>query len=424
MPPRRNDQYLRWERAIDRYAGAPLIQALALLKHSDPRREAIEASEIRRILAIKLHGIGNVVLLLPLIRRLKKHFQGAEIDFLTLWTNKGLFEAVDEIRKTHYVDASAVHHLVSSTVRVLPCLRKRSYDLVIDFEQFAYFSALLSLLACRGTRVGFLNPAHLRHLAYTIPVTYSETEHMAGIFERLVRAVGAEGPQGSGRITLRRSHEDEALAFLDASGIRSGDAVVVLHPGSSPNLTLRRWPPERFARLGDRLAEQLGMKIVVSGGREEEELVRSVIDYMTAPAVNGAGQLSLLGFAALCGHCELLVGNDTGPIQIATSMGTPAVGLYGPNTPFLYGPLGPDSISVYNQTTCSPCLRNVNRKISRCTHARCLEAIGVDQVFSQIKNKYFDWDGDLIIRFKKQRISGTYEDAQNDTKIMATASQP
>jgi ADP-heptose:LPS heptosyltransferase len=85
-----------------------------------------------------------------------------------------------------------------------------------------------------------------------------------------------------------------------------------------------------------------------------------------------------------------VVSNDTATVHIASAMGTPVVGLYGPNTPFLYGPLGDNDLVFYSELPCSPCLCNITSKLSDCRKAVCMESITVDAVFDGIRARFFE----------------------------------
>jgi len=388
------DLYLSLERKVDRYLGPPLVALLSLFSRR-PGRGA-SPPEPRRILLVKLHGIGNIVLLLPVMRQLRHRFPEAELDFLSFRTNAGILEGTEEIAQCHFLDRGSAWGLAGSILRTFPLLRRRAYDLVVDFDQFAHFSAIATLVTGAPRRIGFRNPTLRRHLAYTTPVVYLDMAHVSRTFARLAEAAGAPPVPGiSRRVALGEEHRRESAAFLSEAGIAIGEEVVVLHPGSSGNLTLRRWPAERFALLGDRIAEELGCRVVVSGGREEIPLAESVVRRMRRPAVNSAGKLSIRGFAALCERARLVVSNDTAAVHVASAMGTPVAGLYGPNTPFLYGPIGGNSLVFYTELPCSPCLCNLTSKVSDCRRARCMEEIPVDSVFEGIRRRYFGSPGAL-----------------------------
>jgi ADP-heptose:LPS heptosyltransferase len=376
------DAYLSLERKIDRYLGPPQVALLSRLCG----REPADGGDPARILLVKLHGIGNIVLLLPVIRRIRARYPDARIDFLSFRTNAGILRGVGEIAERHFLDRGNPWRLAASIARVFPRLRRRRYDLVVDFDQFAHFSSIATLVTGAPSRIGFRNPTLRRHLAYTIPVVYLDMAHVAVTFGRLAAAAGIpEAPGIDGRLALTDADREEAAAFLDGEGIGAGERFAVLHPGSSENLKLRRWPADRFAALGDRMSEELGLRVVVSGGEDEIPLAGAVAAGMRRPAAVAAGRLSVYGFAALCARADIVVSNDTAAVHIASAAGAPVAGLYGPNTPFLYGPRGEGDLAFYHDLPCSPCLCNVTSKMSDCRRALCMEAITADSVFEGIR---------------------------------------
>lgn len=385
LPFSPKDSYLALERKIDRYLGPPQVALLSLFCG----RPADHDGDPRRILLLKLHGIGNIILLIPVIRQIKARYPDAEIDFLSFRTNAGILDGIDELTARHYLERGAPWKLLKSIATVFPLIRRRRYDLVVDFDQFAHFSSIATLVTGAPRRIGFRNPTLRRHLAYTTPVVYLDMAHVSKTFERLARVAGAPVDAGvSRRIALSEANRAEAAAFLSEESILAGEPVTVLHPGSSENLKLRRWPVDRFSRLGDRLAGELGYRVVISGGREEIPLARDVAAGMTSKAVIAAGRLSVHGFAALCERAAFVVSNDTAAVHIASAAGTPVVGLYGPNTPFLYGPLGDNDLVFHTDLPCGPCLCNVTSKMSDCRRALCMESISVEAVFEGIRARY------------------------------------
>ena len=97
---------------------------------------------------------------------------------------------------------------------------------------------------------------------------------------------------------------------------------VCVHPGAQ--LPSRRWPPERFAAIGDELA-RAGHEVVITGTAAELPLVEAVQQKMHAPATSLAGQTSLWSLGALIERARLLVCNDTGVSHVAAALGTPSV---------------------------------------------------------------------------------------------------
>lgn len=401
-----SDRHLSLERRLDRILGPPLVLALSRIVR---RRQAPQpASDPHHILLIKLHGIGNIVLILPALRLLRRRFPQAEIDFFSFTSNRGIIEDTPEISSTHFIDRTTLSTLVGTAARIVPALARARYDLVVDFDQFAHLSTLAALMTRAPVRIGFKNPSLSRHRAYTIPVSWVDIDHVSATFLRLAaHAAGLPTVPGIGEgeriIPLSACHRHEAAAFAAAEGIGLGDVLVLLHPGSSENLVIRRWPAERFAELGTRLAALPGVRIVVTGGPDEAGLVERVRAAIRPPAPATTGRLSLKGFAALCSRAELVVSNDTAAVHIAAAMGTPVAGIYGPNTPALYGPTGGSDLVFHHEFPCSPCITNLNAKFSSCLRPRCIDAVTVEEVFSAIRTTFFDADGRLLPAFVKDR---------------------
>jgi ADP-heptose:LPS heptosyltransferase len=113
--------------------------------------------------------------------------------------------------------------------------------------------------------------------------------------------------------------ENEAAAVRVRHGLGN---YVVLHPGATSSS--RRWPPERFAIVGDALAAD-GLRVAVTGVPGEDRATGAVVAAMRCPAADLCGATSLGAFAALLRDARLLVCSDTGAAHLAAATGTPAV---------------------------------------------------------------------------------------------------
>lgn len=123
----------------------------------------------------------------------------------------------------------------------------------------------------------------------------------------------------------------EADAVLPDAG-----ALVALHPGATD--PRRRWPPEKFAAVGDALGAA-GADVVVTGTGDEAGLVRDVVGAMDVEAADLAGALGTGGLAALLSRCHVVVSNDTGPLHLAAAVGAATVGIYWCGNMINAGPL-------------------------------------------------------------------------------------
>lgn len=373
-------------KAVDRHVGMAVCGVLAGLRFVRalvlPHRDAVT---VRTILCIKFWGLGNVVLLIPVLRRLRARHPDARIVFVTLGRNRELAEACPWIDRRVYVDDGGPLRLVATYA--LACWRafRERPDLAIDFEQFARASAILAVLARSKQIVGLDTPRQGRSVLYHKLVRYDDAQHMGQTFLDLARAAGvpdvryAPEPFDPGEPARR-------AAAQIAAEVAGDGPLVVLHPGSGDNFQGRRWPAQAFARLADRLARNHGARIVITGSRGEGAVVRGVIERMEEPgrAADASGRLSVLGLSALIGSADALVTNDTAPVHIGSALGTPVFAIFGPNTPRLYGPLSAGSHAFFRSLPCSPCLTNMNYKTSNCRLPVCITDIPVNEVYAQV----------------------------------------
>ena len=110
---------------------------------------------------------------------------------------------------------------------------------------------------------------------------------------------------------------------------------VLLIPGAGWGA--KRWPSERYAELATRLRDA-GYGVVVNAGPGEDSLAGEVARLSGgAPTVLRSSIAELI---ALTRRAELVIGGDTGPLHLASALGKPVVGIFGPTDPARNGPFG------------------------------------------------------------------------------------
>jgi heptosyltransferase-3 len=366
---------------VDRYFGIVLCHVLSAIHLFREMISPVRGTVVpRRILLIKLWGLGNIVMLLPVIRAIRRRYPNAEIHFLSLRRNGSLLERERDLEEVHYLDDSSALELLSSAARAYSRIRRARIDLLIDFEQFARASALFGFLVGARHRIGLNTPGQGRGHIYTAQVPYDDGQHMTETFLDLARAAGVEEetyvPQAPHLDEADREHVATWLARHDVGE----GALVVMHPGSGDNFPGRRWPASSFARLGDALVERFGATVVVTGSRSERPLVEEVRRAARHALLDGCEAFSVRQLGALLERADLLASNDTAPVHLAAALGRPVVGFYGPNTPRLYGPVGSGHAVFYGGLPCSPCITNFNYKTSFCRMPVCITNIRVRDV--------------------------------------------
>ena len=158
--------------------------------------------------------------------------------------------------------------------------------------------------------------------------------------------------------------------------------IIAIHAGAS--CRSKRWSLERFAELSDKLREGYDCDVVLVGGDETERFSKAVIK-AARNAVKDLTAVFLVGeLAEFLSRCRLLISNDSGPVHVAVSVGTPVVAIFGRSdkglSPKRWGPLGEKDIALYKYVGCEKCLaHNCDRDFE------CLKAITVDEVLSSVQ---------------------------------------
>ena len=132
------------------------------------------------------------------------------------------------------------------------------------------------------------------------------------------------------------------------------EQLVAIHPGSP--VALKRWRPERYAKLADWLVAQKRAKIIFVGVDAEMPIIAEIQALMREKSFNIAGKTSLTQLASILHVCQLFIGNDSGPMHLAAAVGIPTIGLYGPGDPGRFGPVGVQCQAIRRKPDCPPCL--------------------------------------------------------------------
>lgn len=367
---------------MDRYLGIPVLYVLKLLFGLFGFRRSKDGTAVRSILMIKLWGIGNLVMILPLIKAVRTKYPRAELHFLTLQGNRSLLEDSPLLDHLITLDVRGFFRTGSNLIRTAVQLRRIRPDLVLDFEQFLRITPILASLSGAWQTIGFVTPGQARGTLYNVRVPYRKDRHMSLAFGDIVRSAGISThglpPQDVPRSPEAAARAEEYIRSLP----KTDGPLVALHLGSGDNFPGRRWPVPHFARLAELLAREMDARCVITGTEPEKALGRQCREDAPVTLHDAIGRFDILTFIEFLARVDLLVTNDTAPAHIGSALRIPLIAFYGPNTPDLYGPLHEESRVFYNRLPCSPCLTNLNAKTSRCRMPACILGIEPGEAFN------------------------------------------
>ena len=248
-------------------------------------------------------------------------------------------------------DEHGAHRSLAGKWRVVRALRTHRFETAVLLRKSLSRSLLLALAGIPG-RVGFDNAKSGWLLTRRVPVARG-TLHKASTYLPLLEALGLSVEPGPYDYTVSEEERRAARELLKTPRAANGQSLIILHPGA--NWFHKRWAPERFAGLGDRLAATGCAQVVITGGPDDVSLAASIKERMQSPATVLAGQTTLRQLGACLEQAHLVVSNDTGVLHIAAALRRSVLALYGPTSPALTGPLGnPQRTVVLHHPDCCP----------------------------------------------------------------------
>jgi len=342
----------------------------------DARRIAklTKPGAVKRILVRGTNWIGDAVLTTPALMAIRKGFPKAKIALLVKPAIAELLHhhpAVDEI--VLYRDPGP-HAGLGGKLTLARLLRRGRYDLAILLQN-AFEAAAITALAGIPNRYGYATDGRWFLLTHRVPLTSKiRRRHQAHYYLELLRPLGIPVEPEPPTLRTTPGEDAEAIEHLRAFGVDPKKFLIGLNPGSIYG-TAKRWLPERFAEVADRVAAEHGGVVLIFGGRGEEELGAAIAGKMTAPTLVLSGRTTVRRLMALIKQCRLFITNDTGPMHIATAFGVPTVAIFGPTDPATTSPFGSRHELVRHPVDCSPCL------LRECPiDHRCMQGISVEMV--------------------------------------------
>lgn len=337
-----------------------------------------------RVLFIRLRNLGEAVLDTANLRALKRFRPDLQITTLVEAIYTDLFAADPDINAMPLPrDAGDKRSSFSARLGVIKEIRDRKFAAVINLHG-GPTSAQLTFTSGAKHRVA---PAHFRNgYAYNLRIpSADDILKQPGVSQKLhtvenqfaeFKWLGLPAEQAmSTELHVAPQFRESANAKLFEAGIEPAKPYAVLAPTNE--FYTKRWLPERFAEVADRLIER-GLQIVMTGAPTADQ--RAQLKSVQAATGNKLASLSALSIGeliALIAGGNLFVGNDSGPAHIAAAVKTPLVVLFGPASSVRWSPWRAPSELVQNHFACNPCSMY---KCEAFDEPECIRSISVEQV--------------------------------------------
>ena len=325
--------------------------------------------ERRRILIIGPSNIGDAILTSPVIEAIAARYPDAHLTV-----------AIGERAKALFVEDPRIHTLVDMDLFRSPAGRltlafalwRYRPHLLVDLRHTLYPLLLKPLSAWRYLRQP---PRRIRHM---------RDRHLWKLRVQAPEAIRSQ-PRGGGvspadGLPVRWTAKD--TAYVDTLWRRwqleRARPVVIICPGARSHI--KRWIPEGFARVADRLIAEPRAQVIFSGELDEQPVMEEILGLMTQRAHSTVGVTTIRQLGALMQRAQLVITNDSASLHLASAVGVPTVALFGPTDEGKYGPMAPRGRTIRRRLFCSPC----EQALCRFSH-ECMRFITADEVYQAAK---------------------------------------
>ncbi|HIF33073.1 MAG TPA: lipopolysaccharide heptosyltransferase family protein, partial [Planctomycetaceae bacterium] len=311
-------------------------------------------SDAPRIMIVRLSAIGDSILTLPVLNALRDHFPHARLSWLIADYCAPIVrghESLDELVE--------VNRGWLKSPRTIKQVRRRLHDMRLDVTidvQGLAKSALPAWLSGAKRRIGFSRADREgREFSTWLnnELVHPSALHVVDRNLGLLKPLGIDNPTVRFDVPEHPSEIKAASDFIESRTLRQGFVVLNINAA----WLSKRWTMERFAQVAKYLADRYGLASVLPWGNERE---REDAERVAAKVPSHAMVLpkfSLTQLGSLFRRARLFVGSDTGPLHLASAVGTRCIGLYGRavDRSGVYGPQG--IVICHNHTSSDDAMR-------------------------------------------------------------------
>ena len=288
-----------------------------------------------KILIVTKNWLGDILFEFPTLEAIAQHYPHAEIACLAPERCREILENHPAVRRVILFDERGEHRSFWKKIRLVFELRREKWDQGYLFHRSRTRAFILWLAGVREI-IGFEHKGRKVLLTRSVPEPepgYHQVDH----FVQILKGIGVPAPE-SPRYRFYFKKEDRASAelLMQRHGLRD---FVCFHLGA--NWEPKRWPPAHFAKLADLISAKTGWPVVVTGAERDQALLDQMLKFTrSASIVSLVAKTGLGSLGALFEKAKFMVSADSGPLHIASGVGTPVVAIFGPTHPEFTGPRG------------------------------------------------------------------------------------
>jgi heptosyltransferase-2 len=326
-----------------------------------------------KIMIRATNWVGDAILALPALRAVRRRFPQAYIAIVARPSVADIYRSQDVCDYLINYDPRGAHAGFFGRERLAAEVRRQRFDVALLLQN-AFDAAWLAWRAGIPERIGYARDARSVLLTKAVPVPRPgeiSSHEQFYYLELLRRVCWLDVLPDESFITLKVSEENREAAarILQQAGAISQSLRLAIGAGASYG-SAKCWPPSHFADLANRIQSQSDADVILFGTAAESSVSQAIAAGMHRAPIDLTGKTAIADLPALLSQCHLFVGNDSGAMHLAASVGLPVVAIFGPTDPNGTAPVTPRCTVVQEKPYCSPCF------LRRCpTDHRCMTKI-------------------------------------------------
>jgi len=338
-------------------------------------RKRLPAEGIERLLIRGTNWIGDVVMTLPAVAAVRRTWPRARISILAKPWVAEVYRLSPDADEIIPFEEPGRHAGIPGKWRLAADLRRYGFDCAILLQN-AIEAAIVVRLADIPLRAGYNSDGRGSLLTHSVRRSPEIRKvHQIDYYLAMVEAVGCLPAGRNVRLFPGADYAGIAQRLIAEFGLEENRSLIGIAPGAAYG-PAKKWLPERFAAVADRLIDDTGAQAVLFGSAGDRSSTAAVAQSAHHPLVDIAGKTTLKEAIAVIARCNLFLSNDSGLMHVAGALGIPTIAVFGSTNPATTSPAGKKSVVIHHDVGCAPCL-----KPDCPTDFRCMEMIGVEEVY-------------------------------------------
>lgn len=332
---------------------------------------------MKKILVVNVNWLGDVIFSSPVVKALKEQGHTVHITCLGVPRVQEILESIPNIDEVIIYDEKGRDRGPWAKWKLIRQLTREKFDVCYLLHR-SWTRALLIFLAGIPIRVGY-DEKRLGKLLTQAVQPSDKGMHRSDRYLRVIEADGVTVDDRDYQLNVDPKASEEINEMLKVQGINKDDYCIVVNPGG--NWDLKRWPVSSYTQLIQQLMNG-PTKIILSGAPKDRELIESILATLRERPVVLAGKTNLKQLIALMKRADLVVSGDSGPLHLASAVGTSVVAIFGPTRPEVTGPRGLGRVEILQKDV--GCNRQPCYHLA-CPNNVCMQSVTVSNVLQIIQ---------------------------------------